>query len=211
MSLRAFLLRLAGLCALAGLAAAPARAADDPRFSATLTAEQRTAAGLGQLTPDQVAVIDGLVRQDLAASRYRHNPVDGTRFTQRRTDRERELAGLARLTPAQQAQLDDLVRQRIADASPAGAVAVTAAADPGAAAGVRVTRYVAPPEIHGQISYTVGGGRGGSFQGGGVELSYEDPANHYSVEVGYSTFRGRGLPCGPGPAGGPLAPLPGPY
>ncbi|MBS0664426.1 MAG: hypothetical protein JSR48_14265 [Verrucomicrobia bacterium] len=209
MSLRLLPLRLA---LLGGFAAAVlAQAADDTRFSATLNAAERAATGLNQLAPDDVAVIDGLVRQDLAASRYRHNSVDGTRFTQRRTVRERELAGLDHLTPAQQARLDELVRRRIDEANPAAPVAVTDFVDPGAAAGVRTVRYVPPTEVHGQVSYTVGGGRGGSFQGGAVELSYDDPAHRYSVAVGYSVFHGKGLPFCFGPADAPFGPLPGPY
>ena len=208
MSLRPSLLRLGLALLLAAAGAGRARAADDTRFSATLTAEQRAAAGLVRLTPDNLAVVDGLVRQDLAASRYQHNAVDGTRFTQRRTTRERELAGLAHLTPAEQAQLDELVGRRIADANPVEVVPAVATA---AAAAVRTVKYVAPPEIHGSVSLTVGGGRGGSFVGGGVELTYDDPEHRYSVAVAYSVFRGRGLPWCVGPAGEPLAPLPGPY
>ena len=112
-------LLLALLCAGVAL---PARADGDVRFSAMLTAAQRESAGLSQLTADQLAVIDGLVRQDEAASKFKNNAVDHTRFTQRRTARERELAGLDRLTPAQLALLDDLTARRIPGTEPSSVV-----------------------------------------------------------------------------------------
>lgn len=45
-----------------GSAALPLLATD--RFSERLTAEERQAAGLGQLTPEQRATLDALVRRD---------------------------------------------------------------------------------------------------------------------------------------------------
>src|SRR6185312_15931005 len=90
-------------------AALAARADNDVRFSATLTPAQRERAGLTQLNADNVAVIDGLVRQDEAASKFRDNDVDRTRFSERRTPREREIAGLEHLSASQLTALDDLV------------------------------------------------------------------------------------------------------
>ena len=197
---------LALLCA--GLAL-PARADGDVRFSATLTAAQRDAAGLSQLTADQVAVIDGLVRQDEAASKFKNNAVDHTRFTQRRTVREREVAGLDRLTPAQEALLDDLTARRIPGTEPA-TVAAALAAQASAPGVTPQTTVVAPkPDIHGEVSFTYGWGRGGNTMGGDVILTYADPAGRYGVMVGYSEFRGPGLPLGFYPGYGPIRPYPG--
>src|SRR4051794_10322796 len=98
---------------LCGLVATAARAENDARFSSTLTPAQRDLAGLSQLTGDNLAVIDGLVRQDDAASKFKDNDVDHTRFSQRRTERERELAGLDHLSSSQLTALDNFVGQRI--------------------------------------------------------------------------------------------------
>jgi hypothetical protein len=193
---------------LATLAAPASGAADDVRFSASLTPAQRDRTGLSQLADDNVAVIDGLVRQDEAASKFKDNPVDHTRFSARRTARERELAGLDRLTPAQLGQLDTLVGQRISGTAPAPDGEV-------AAAGVSTVRPTAAHrslEIHGEVSFTYGWGKGGSFSGGGIVLSYVDPLDRYAVLVGYSEFHGKGLlPCyysDYGPGGGCIGPLP---
>jgi hypothetical protein len=80
-----FFPRLILTVACACVAFATRAIADDVRFSATLTAAQRDHAGLTQLSADNVAVIDGLIRQDEAASKFRDNDVDHTRFSQRRT------------------------------------------------------------------------------------------------------------------------------
>jgi len=178
-----------------------ARAADDTRFSATLTPEQRTAAGLTSLSADHLAVVDGLVRQDLAASRYKNNGVDHTRFSQRHTPAERALAGLDGLTDPQLAELDEFVRLRIAADEP---VPLATTPDRVAAGGVRTLTYQRPLEIHGELSYTVGWSKAGSFQGGGLVLTYDDPAHRYSILVGYSEYHGKGLPrCFLDPGAGP--------
>jgi len=195
------------LLLLAGFAAFTVHAADDVRFSATLSPAQRASSGLAQLTPDNVAVIDGLVRQDEAASHFKNNAVDGTRFTQRRTDRERELAGLNHLSPSQQAQLDALVRRRIvgpeAEPAPTGSVSTSSGT---AASGINAVAYKRPLEIHGEVSYTMGWSKGGSFQGGGMVLTYDDPEHRYSVMVGYSEYHGKGLSRCFYPGGGPYRP-----
>ena len=177
---------------LATLAAPAGRAADAMRFSASLTPEQQASTGLTQLAGDNLAVIDGLVRQDEAASRFKDNAVDHTRFSARRTARERELAGLDRLTNAQLGQLDELVGRRISGPEPAPSAALTAAAGNT----VKPAATQRSLEIHGEVSFTYGWGNGGSFTGGGLVLSYVDPLDRYAVVVGYSEFQGKGLrPC----------------
>ena len=179
------------------------RADSGLRFSASLTADQRTQAGLAQLTPDNVAVLDGLVRMDVAASKFKDNDVDHTRFTARHTSRERELAGLDHLNAAQKASLDALVAERISGAAPSGGNWVTTTArTPGAAPGVKPNRSTDQLDIHGEISFTYGWGKGGNGYGTDVVLTYEDPAGHYAIAVGYSDWHGKGyyptmLPLGP--------------
>ena len=185
-------LPLLGLGLLGVLTAPAGRAEEDVRFSATLTPEQRASAGLNQLTVDNLAVIDGLVRQDLAASKFKDNDVDHTRFSQRRTARERDIAGLDRLTPAQLTQLDDLVGQRISGTVPAPIAIITSTSG----TAVKPDLPTHKLDIHGEISFTYGTGKGGSVMGGDLVLTYDDPAGRYSVLVGYSEYQGKGLaPC----------------
>ncbi|MDB6128850.1 MAG: hypothetical protein JWM35_2746, partial [Verrucomicrobia bacterium] len=142
-------------CALCGaFAVSQVRAADDVRFSATLSPEQRTAAGLAALTADNVAVIDGLVRQDEAASKLKNNGVDHTRFSQRRTAREREIAGLDQLNQAQVNTLDMLIGHRIAGTDSDFVASVSTESH--SATGVTAVKLKRPLEIHGEISYTYG-------------------------------------------------------
>ena len=114
-------------------------------------------------------------------------------------------ADLARLTAAQLGQLDELVRRRLAGPEPEPAA--TAALSSGAAGpGANSVAYRRPLEIHGEISYTYGWSKAGSFQGGGLVLTYDDPAHRFSVAVGYSEFHGKGLPYCFYPGGGPYRP-----
>ena len=186
------ILSLLGFTGLILLAASLARAEDDVRFSVTLTPDQREATGLARLSADNVAVIDGLVRQDEAASKFKNNNVDHTRFSQRRTERERDIAGLNQLTPAQLTRLDGLVGRRIngpVPAEPAAIVTTTGAAVQSPTAGRKL-------DIHGELGFTYGWGKGGNVSGGDLILTYDDPAGRYSVLVGYAEYHGKGLvPC----------------
>ncbi|MEO6873234.1 MAG: hypothetical protein ABI222_00290 [Opitutaceae bacterium] len=189
------------LCLVLALLCGPAvaRAAGDERFSSTLTAEEHDRAGLGQLSADNLAIIDGLVRQDDAASKFKNNEVDGTQFSQRHTPRERELAGLDLLNPAQLATLDKLIGQRYV-VYPAAARDF-AATMPSVAAplvGVKPTLSTDKLEIHGEISYTQGWSKGGSYSGGDILLTYADPAGRYAIAVGYGEYRGKGTLASPG-------------
>jgi hypothetical protein len=182
------------LALVCGCAALLARAASDVRFSATLSPDLRERTGISQLAPDSLAVIDGLVRQDEAASKFKNNDVDHTRFSERRTARERDLAGLNRLTPAQISLLDDLIGYRITGVPPASASSGTIVSTTGTA--VKPNLAAQKLDIHGEIGFTYGWGKGGTFSGGDIILTYDDPAGRYGVLLGYSEYQGKGLsPC----------------
>lgn len=184
------------LALLCGSAALLAHAASDVRFSAALTPELRDRTGLSSLTADNVAVIDGLVRQDEAASKFKDNDVDHTRFSVRRTPRERDIAGLDRLSAAQLVLLDDLVGQRISGIAPVASTVSATLVSPGTGTAVKPNLPANQLDIHGEIGFTYGWGKGGSFSGGDIVLTYDDPAGRYSVLVGYSEYQGKGLsPC----------------
>ncbi len=128
------------LAMVCGCLALVARGAADVRFSATLTPDLRERTGLTQLTADNVAVIDGLVRQDEAASKFKDNDVDHSRFSQRRTSREREISGLDRLSKAQIALLDNLVKLRISGTSPIAEALAGTVSGPAITTGVKPVR-----------------------------------------------------------------------
>ncbi|MDB6093553.1 MAG: hypothetical protein JWM32_1115 [Verrucomicrobia bacterium] len=181
-----------------------ATTADDIRFSATLRPGEFVSLGFNELNADNLAVIDGLVRQDEAASKFKNNGVDHTRFSQRRSVHEREIAGLTRLKPEQLAELDELVRRRIAGPEPeSGGASGTLVSPPARGDAVRMVTGPRPIEIHGEVSYTLGWSKAGSFQGGDIVLGYEDPARRFSVVVGYSEYHGKGLPWCVYPDAGP--------
>lgn len=180
---------LALLLAAAGLARA---SGDDTRFSTSLNAADRAAAGLPKLTSDQVAVIDALVRRDTArvggslnASSTRTAEQAAT-FSQRLTADERRVAGLGSLTAEEVAQLDSLItRQQTAK------FARTLLTPPAFLA--RPSRVIEPGEkkteraIHGSFSLSFGVGSGGySERSGSMNLSFEDPARGLTINVGYT-------------------------
>jgi hypothetical protein len=195
------------MLALAGaLATVTGRAADDsdPRFSSTLSPAQLTDTGLDKLSSDNVAVIDALVRMDVATLRVRNNTIRTTRFSQRRTDHERDIAGIDHLTPEQLAKLDQFVALRIpAPLPPAGADLSYASVSLDA---VPVPYQHPSPEIHGSFTLTYGWGKGGSVRGADSVVTYVNPARGFALSVGYSQYKGNGLAPYPYPTDGSYSP-----
>ncbi len=163
----------------------------EPRFSSTLSPAQQKETGLDQLTTDNVAVIDALVRLDLAAVQYRGTSIRTTRFSERRTEHERDIAGLAKLTPAQLTKLDQFVALRIPTPAPP-----TLTADlPYATLGIdpNPVRYKRPGlETHGSVSLMYGWSKAGSVRGASSTVTLVDPKHRFEVTVGYSEYHGNG-------------------
>ena len=182
---RRMLLLAAALLAVALTAAV--RAADFTRFSQVLTAEQRVATGLDQLTSDQLAVLDALVRHDdaYAVPSTAEHPRPA-RFSQRLNADERRNAGLARLSADQLTRLDDLVEQRVPLRVP-----VVAPASAATTPTVEVERV--RPQIHGAVTLGMGWGSGGySEMGGSMVIDYSDPAHGLDLLMGLSEVRTKG-------------------
>jgi hypothetical protein len=184
----AFLRRLLALAACCALLGPAARAADEPRFSNTLSAAQRAESGLAQLSDDNVAVIDALVRQDEAAAKRRNGLIGPGRFSMRRTEHERDIAGLAKLTPAQLERLDDLIAPWVTVAPPQLSAEIGSPAP-----ALLPEARERTPEVHGSVSLTYGWSKGGNVRGGDLVLTYADPAHHFAVLVEYSEYHGKGL------------------
>lgn len=199
---------LCTLLAAAMLATAPSVAAEDIRFSKTLAATDFSASGLERLSSDQLAILDALVRRDIAQSRFVPKEPRAARFSERLTPAERHDAGLNQLTEAELLALDAHV--------------APLAAPPAAVTGARYTadtRYAIPsvkirrePELHGQVSLMVAAGSDGYVAyGGGVAVTLDDPANKFALTLAYSQIHSKGGSpyryCGDHYYGRPWGPL----
>ncbi|MBL9201876.1 MAG: hypothetical protein JNL39_15305 [Opitutaceae bacterium] len=206
------------LFAAALLMPAGRAAGDDGRFTTSLNAADRAAAGLGKLSSDNLAVIDALVRRDTArvaatatapaGSSSAKGAEAGATFSQRLSADERRIAGLALLSPAEVAQLDALVsRQQTARLARTLLAPPVFLARPGRAVEPREKKT--EREIHGSFSLSYGMGSGGySERTGAINLSFEDPARGLTINVGYSESHIKG---GRGYYGVPYALPPRPF
>lgn len=161
------------------------------RFSQTLAVAERTEAGLNRLSSDQIAVIDALVRRDLAAQAHPASGDDAppSRFSQRLTVDERRAAGLALLTDAELAKLDALAARNAATIAARKLLSPPVFISPGARLNPNGTKTA--PEVHGTFSLSYGWSKGGySEKTGAMNLRFEDPAHNFTLEVGYSESHG---------------------
>jgi hypothetical protein len=184
-----------------GLMAATATVrAENVRFSQQLTNSEHAEIGLPQLSSDQLAVLDALIRLDEKC--YvgpGATPPLPTRFSQRITAGDRENAGLELLTKAQLARLDAVVARIEFGNVP------DAAFSAGAGSALQPDLRRPGLEIHGTISFMFGGGSGGrSEQGTALALEVDDPAQNFSVFIDYEQMRGKGPLLGRGGCGYPL-------
>ncbi len=177
-----------------GLALAVAHlglAAETTRFSKSLPPADRADVGLTQLNSDQLAVLDALVRHDVATWDFVTKNPRPTRFSDRLSATERHNAGLDLLDAAQLSRLDVAV-ERLMPAAPRGSYAATATARSSSAV-VSSLKINRTPEIHGSMSFTVGvGSHGYSEIGGSMVLTYDDPASGFGLAIGYSEFHTKG-------------------
>lgn len=166
-----------------------AQAAEKP-FSATLSDEQKKAAGIDHLTPNQTAALDNLVQREMLLAKQGDTVGFSKEFSQRRSSPELAKAGLDKLTPQQRAQLDAQVANAIAS-QPRQIVATTVSKNVTSA-----VQGIGPhPEIHGSISFVAGTSGGGrNFYGGAVTLEQTDPVKGYSIAVSYAELHGKGFP-----------------
>jgi hypothetical protein len=170
------------------MAVSAAVRAEDARFSQQLTAVERAETGLPQLSPDQLAVLDALVRIDekCFAGPGATPPVP-SRFSQRIASEDRKNAGLELLHHAQLDRLDALIERR----EFGGVLDAASVASPGAVFQPDLERRSL--EIHGMVSFTFGGGSGGrSERGMAMALEVDDPAHGFSVFVDYEQMQGKG-------------------
>ncbi len=187
MKIRA-LLTLAWIASALTLFAAPPQA-DVQRFSATLSPAESAQAGLTRLSSDQLAVLDALVRHDVALAAKPVEPRTA-QFSQRLSGDERQNAGLTQLTAPELSQLDHDVEQFINPTPAAPAAGLDATTDKTSLTSVQIRREA---EIHGSFSFTVGvGSHGYSEYGGAMNLSLTDPQHHLAIDFGYAELHSSG-------------------
>lgn len=188
------------LLAVSALALAATVRAEEPlRFSKTIpTTAESAELGLTQLSADQLAVLDALIRQDVKNWDYVAKTPRADRFSARLNATERHNAGLDLLSDAQLVRLDTAV-ERLMPTAPRGSYAATTAAvttTSTAPAALRAVKINRSPEIHGSVSLMVAAGSHGySAYGGAVEVNYTDPASRFSIAVAYSEVHSKGGPA----------------
>jgi hypothetical protein len=166
------------------IAALPARAAEGG-FAATLSLDQKAAAGLAELAPAELAVLDRLVAEEVALARQQNISEFSEKFTARCSAEERTQAGLDRLTADQQARLNELV-----------AAALAARPKPKERPRLKDSEVLAaakPAEIHGSVTLSYGWSGGRSFHGGSLWLDYYDPASRVGIGIGIANYSGGGF------------------
>jgi hypothetical protein len=180
-------------------AAVFAASAEDVRFSQQLSASQRLECGLQRLSSDQLAVLDALVRRDENWNvKPKAAPPAIPRFSQRLSSDERRTAGLETLDRADLFNLDDCVAQiefGTSQTQPAGS-----SADASLQPQIQRPRL----EVHGMLTFVVGGGSGGrSEMGGSMAFMVADPAHNLSVFVDYEEMHAKSSLSGRGCYGDP--------
>ncbi|PAW66929.1 MAG: hypothetical protein B9S34_06695 [Opitutia bacterium Tous-C1TDCM] len=183
------------LFALVAAALPLGAAAADLRFSLSLAAAEKTAAGLARLSSDEVAVIDALVRRDTARLASAADSAAGEKtFAQRLTADERRTSGIAALPAEEAARLDTFVAR-----FQAARLARTLLRPPAfhtRATRIRTEEAKRDRAIHGSFSLSYGWGKGGySEKTGSMVLNWEDPDRGIAVSFAYteSHIKGGGV------------------
>jgi hypothetical protein len=193
-------LRLARVpLALAVALVALRAAAADFRFSSGLSQDQRTESGVSKLTANQVAELDRLVAADVASAHEGGVTGFSSTFTARRSPQERADTGIGALTETERRTLDVLAARAIAmgpppeqmfSYSPPKAEVPKAPPPKAEAVGLDTPRL----EVHGDLSFTVGGSlHGRGFYGTSDDIAVVDAKDGFSLDVGFDDFKGKGL------------------
>lgn len=176
--------RLGFLAGLLWVSVLPLSAAEGG-FTATLSNEQRDAAGLSALADDERAALDQLVAEDLSFARREKLTRFDDLFSARLDEAARKQAGLDRLTAPQLAKLNELV-----------AAAIASRPAPKQRPRLKDDEVLAKRrgEVHGSVTVAYGWGAGGrDFRAGSLWLDYYDPESRVGVGVGITTVSGDGF------------------
>lgn len=171
---------LAGLLTALNLSVRGAEAG----FTATLSSEELTAAGITMLTAGEIATLDRIVAEDYDRVRL-FNSVTST-FTDRQTGAQLKEAGLDRLAPEQLARFNEIV-----------ATALAARPQPRERPRLRDGAVLSDQgrlRVHGGMSFTYGWAGGGrNFRETSAWVSYFDPVTGIGLGFGISSYSGDSL------------------
>ena len=174
------------------LIVATTRAQPNPAFSGQLDPADHTAAGLDKLSAAQRAALDTQVDRELAVARQGDVVAFSRSFLQRRTADQTTVAGLAALTPAERTALDAFVARTVAQRPAVIVPTLAAKTKPANDTVIETVTY--KPQLHGEVTLTVGtAGRGRNFYGGSFTTVYDDPQRNFSVAFTYAEYHGKGL------------------
>jgi len=174
---------LATILAAVVLVASPLRAATGG-FSSTLSGEQQVATGIANLDDSQREALNDMVAAEVALARKGDTKGFSGTFSSRRTPEELSAAGLDRLSKEQLAEVDHLVEALIASGPVARHFSRQLTKEE-----VSTTRKRL--EVHGALSYTIGGGSGGrSFQGGSISTVILDRETGTTLAFSYGQYDG---------------------
>jgi hypothetical protein len=177
------------LSTLAALALPAFAAGPETRFSKQLAPAELTAAGLAQLSSDQLAILDALVRRDIDKAKLTSKEPPATRFSERLTADERRNAGIDQLAATEVAALDASV-QRLIVPRATGTFGLATSNGPYSIPSLKLRR---DPKIETHMAAMVAVGSDGySAFGAGIELSYDDPNNDFGISVSYSEIHEKG-------------------
>ncbi len=171
---------------------ASATAPAEMRFSQTVGTPERPMLGLDRLTPDQIAVLDALIRRDTTLrSRTNADPSAPEAFSRRLNADELRLTGLDTLPADTMARLDAAIaRRQTAILAPFLLSPPVYLARPGK---IEAREQKRERELHGTFSLSYGWGKGGySEKTGAMTVTMEDPEKGYSLSVGYSESHVKG-------------------
>lgn len=184
--------RVLACAALAlGLLNAVAVRADEPGFTAKLSATDQAATGLTKLSAEQTAALDAQIAREITVARQGDVVAFSRSFMQRRSADQLTAAGLTALTPEERTQLDRVVALAVAQ-RPAIVVQTLTAKAKAADDAVETITY--KPQLHGEVTLTFGTAGGGrNFYGGSFTTVYDDPQRKFSVAFTYAEYHGKGL------------------
>lgn len=169
-------------------------------FSDGLSADERAACGLAKLSPAQIGALNAYVARDVSLAHEGGVTGFSSAFSVRLNPQQKTLCGIDRLSEKERGFLDAMAARSIAyGPPPSQEFSYRPAA---AAAPPPPEEVVAPPpavQVHGDVSFTIGGGHGSSYYGSSMDLFVTDPSGKYTIGVGVSEFRGHGFfgPYGP--------------
>lgn len=193
----------------AALVLATSSRAAEAGFCGGLSTDESAACGIPRLTAAEAAALDAIVAGDVTLAHQGGVTGFSTGFSERHAGPERKAAGLDLLSGKERAALDKAAARAIAMGPPAERSFAYSAPSkpPPPPPAVTTVSEVSRTQVHGDVSFTVGGGsHGQSFYGTSADLFVTDPTGRFTVGVGFDDYRGRGLLslCGPNGPYGPV-------